>query len=153
MADALFLYLPDITLPQAPLKLPVFQPPFRAGAVLDALAQAADAASLLTPLWQDYTEITIHGCVFDIRALLWSPGNGDAIRLTEKERDLIMALYRASNRQLSREDLLDQVWGYRPDLETHTLETHIYRLRQKIEANADQPAILLTIPNGYALAG
>ena len=51
----------------------------------------------------------------------------------------------------TREVLLHKIWGYKSDLDTHTLETHIYRLRQKIEAEPDFPNHLLTIENGYKL--
>lgn len=125
--------------------------PIRAGALLDQMREEAASGHLQSPIWHDYDEISLSGCRFIIRDLLWEKPDGTSIRLTEKERDLLMVLYCAEGRQASRDDLLAQVWGYRADLETHTLETHIYRLRQKIEANADTPMILLTIPNGYKL--
>jgi DNA-binding response OmpR family regulator len=70
-------------------------------------------------------------------------------RLTEKEADLLRLL--ASGHPVQREELLEKVWGYRADLETHTLETHIYRLRQKIEADATAPQYLITVEGGYQL--
>ena len=61
---------------------------------------------------------------------------GGKIRLTEKETAILRYLYRASQKPVSREILLQEVWGYNSGVTTHTLETHIYRLRQKIEGDA-----------------
>jgi DNA-binding response OmpR family regulator len=83
--------------------------------------------------------------------LLLSP-KGNKVRLTEKETSILRYLYRAGQRPVSREMLLQEVWGYNSGLTTHTLETHIYRLRQKIEQNAAAPAILVTEAGGYRLA-
>jgi DNA-binding response OmpR family regulator len=72
------------------------------------------------------------------------------IRLTEKETNILKFLYR-SGETVPRETLLHEVWGYNPAVTTHTLETHIYRLRQKIEANPGQARILVTESGGYRL--
>ena len=77
--------------------------------------------------------------------------NGHKIRLTEKETSILRHLYRAGRRSVSRQTLLREVWGYNSEVTTHTLETHIYRLRQKIEKNAILPAILITEVGGYKL--
>ena len=78
--------------------------------------------------------------------------SGKSIKLTDKEAGILRHLARSPDRQASREDLLGSVWGYNPSVTTHTLETHIYRLRQKIEARPAEPVILLTQDGGYALA-
>jgi DNA-binding response OmpR family regulator len=73
------------------------------------------------------------------------------IRLTEKETAILRHLYRAGRRAVSREALLRDVWGYNAAVTTHTLETHIYRLRQKVEIDAANPTILVTEGSGYKL--
>ena len=78
--------------------------------------------------------------------------NGERIRLTEKESNILRFLYRADGPPVSRENLLHEVWGYNAGVTTHTLETHIYRLRQKIEIDPSAPQLLLTEEGGYRLA-
>ena len=73
------------------------------------------------------------------------------MRLTDKETSILKYLFRAGERPVSRDDLLNDVWGYNAGVTTHTLETHIYRLRQKIEENPAEAQILLTEPGGYRL--
>ena len=75
---------------------------------------------------------------------------GKKIRLTEKETNILKFLYRAGD-TVPRETLLHEVWGYNPAVTTHTLETHIYRLRQKIEPAPGQSQILITESGGYRL--
>src|SRR5437773_12400722 len=82
--------------------------------------------------------------------LLLNP-KGNKVRLTEKETSILRYLYRAGQRPVSRETLLQEVWGYNSGVTTHTLETHIYRLRQKVEKDAASPAILVTEAGGYKL--
>src|SRR6476620_10621882 len=76
---------------------------------------------------------------------------GNKVRLTEKETAILRYLYRAGQRPVSRETLLQEVWGYNSGVTTHTLETHIYRLRQKVERDAASPSILVTEAGGYKL--
>ncbi|MEC8247542.1 MAG: response regulator transcription factor, partial [Pseudomonadota bacterium] len=76
---------------------------------------------------------------------------GDKIRLTEKEANILKFLYRASAGTVSRETLLHEIWGYNAQIATHTLETHIYRLRQKIEADPSNAKLLVTEEGGYRL--
>jgi DNA-binding response OmpR family regulator len=82
--------------------------------------------------------------------LLLNP-QGTKVRLTERETSVLRYLYRAGQRPVSRETLLQEVWGYNSGVTTHTLETHIYRLRQKIEKDAAAPTILVTEAGGYKL--
>ena len=77
--------------------------------------------------------------------------NARKVRLTEKETAILRFLYRAGQQPVSRETLLQEVWGYNSGVTTHTLETHIYRLRQKIEPEPGQARLLLTDAGGYGL--
>ncbi|HKT53048.1 MAG TPA: response regulator transcription factor [Caulobacteraceae bacterium] len=74
------------------------------------------------------------------------------VRLTEKETSILKYLYRAGDKPVSREELLTEVWGYNAGVTTHTLETHVYRLRQKIEPDATSARLLITEAGGYRLA-
>jgi DNA-binding winged helix-turn-helix (wHTH) protein len=77
---------------------------------------------------------------------------GNVTDLTEKEADIIMALLKVAPAGLDKKDLLNIVWGYGKNLDTHTLETHIYRLRKKISSSLELPAdIVLTDKNGYKI--
>ena len=78
--------------------------------------------------------------------------NGDRkIRLTEKETAILKYLFRAGETVIGRDVLLNEVWGYDSGVTTHTLETHVYRLRQKIERDPSNAEILITEPGGYRL--
>jgi DNA-binding response OmpR family regulator len=82
--------------------------------------------------------------------LLTGPNN-TKVRLTEKETSILKYLYRAGDKVVGREVLLHEVWGYNPAVTTHTLETHIYRLRQKIELDPAHAKLLVTESGGYRL--
>jgi DNA-binding response OmpR family regulator len=73
------------------------------------------------------------------------------IRLTDKETSILKYLYRSGEKPVGREELLREVWGYNANVTTHTLETHVYRLRQKIEPDAQSPKLLITETGGYRL--
>lgn len=73
------------------------------------------------------------------------------IRLTEKETSILKYLFRSGGKVVSRETLLHEVWGYNAGVTTHTLETHIYRLRQKIENDPSNAQLLVTESGGYRL--
>jgi len=73
------------------------------------------------------------------------------VRLTEKETSILKYLYRASDQVVGRDVLLHEVWGYNAGVTTHTLETHVYRLRQKIERDPSHAELLITEAGGYKL--
>ncbi|MGC8476419.1 MAG: response regulator transcription factor [Acetobacteraceae bacterium] len=83
--------------------------------------------------------------------LLSDPARNRRIRLTEKEAAILKYLYRAGRTAVARAELLGEVWGYNAAVTTHTLETHIYRLRQKIEPDPANARLLLTESGGYRL--
>jgi DNA-binding response OmpR family regulator len=96
---------------------------------------------------------------FQIGAYMFFPGGklltshaGEKLRLTEKETAILLYLNRAKGVVVSRDELLREVWGYNANVTTHTLETHIYRLRQKIETNPANAQLLITDGGGYRLA-
>ena len=85
-------------------------------------------------------------CLYDEQGL-------EKSKLTEKEVDLLRTILQlGATKQATRATLLGRVWGYKEALETHTLETHIYRLRQKLEDDPTTPKILVTLEHGYGIA-
>jgi DNA-binding response OmpR family regulator len=82
---------------------------------------------------------------------LHEPAENRQIRLTQKEVTILKCLYRAAGLPVSRQTLLDEVWSYSAGARTHTVETHIYRLRRKIEPNPSHPRIILNAGGGYCL--
>jgi DNA-binding response OmpR family regulator len=78
-------------------------------------------------------------------------GDGSKIRLTDKETSILKYLYRQGPKTIGRDVLLKEVWGYNNRVTTHTLETHIYRLRQKIERDPSNARLLVTEEGGYRL--
>ncbi|MBN9563265.1 MAG: response regulator transcription factor [Alphaproteobacteria bacterium] len=83
--------------------------------------------------------------------LLQEAARNRRIRLTEKEAAILKFLYRAGTKPVARQVLLNEVWGYNAAVTTHTLETHIYRLRQKIEPDPSNARLLVTEGGGYRL--
>jgi len=137
------------------------------GQCLQLLPTAEGAGSLARPIrWQQIASrlqlmigrsdeemefaVGPYTCVPTERLVLDAQGN-DLVRLTDKEVQLLRLLA-SSAEPVGRSELLEKVWGYRDDLDTHTLETHIYRLRQKLERDPADPQILLTSEGGYRLA-
>jgi hypothetical protein len=128
-----------------------FEAPVRASAVIEALGKIA--RDLAAP--PDHFRLA--GGSVERSAMLWYPdvghpdAGGEPLRLTEKEVAILLYLYQAGG-AVSKAEILARVWGYADTAETHTLETHIYRLRQKIERDPSNPAIVLTDGDGYRAA-
>lgn len=117
-------------------------PPVRAGAVLRRMQTLRDIAP--PPLLGRF--------LFDpLLAVLIDEETAEEVSLTEKEAAILNCLLAARGRVVPRRDLLQHVWGYVEGVETHTIETHIYRLRQKIESDPGSPVILITEEQGYRL--
>lgn len=89
--------------------------------------------------------------VFKPAMKLLTDEGGRKIRLTEKETNILKYLYRSGGAVVGRDVLLHEVWGYNAGVTTHTLETHIYRLRQKIEPDPANVGLLVTEAGGYKL--
>jgi DNA-binding response OmpR family regulator len=121
--------------------------PFRLGVLLARLRahirqheRSDDATFVIGPYtFQPSTKLLVHN------------ETSRKIRLTDKEAAILKYLYRSGTRVISRDVLLDEVWGYNAGVTTHTLETHVYRLRQKMEPNPTEARILVTEPGGYRL--
>lgn len=120
-----------------PFKLPVLLARIRAQ--LRQHEQSEDAVFQLGP----YT--------FKPAMKMLIDGDDRKVRLTEKETNILKFLYRASEGVVARDVLLHEVWGYNAGVTTHTLETHIYRLRQKIEPDPSNARLLVTESGGYRL--
>lgn len=96
-------------------------------------------------------DILLGHYVFKPQGKSLTSAEGEEIALTDREADILAYLVRHRGMPVSRDELLKNVWQYQEDVDTHTLETHIYRLRQKIEISTDDPTILLTVEGGYLL--
>ncbi|MBL70742.1 MAG: DNA-binding response regulator [Rhodobiaceae bacterium] len=122
--------------------------PFRFGILL-----ARMRAQLRSYEQAETAELQIGAYIFRPSLKTLEPQDGAAkIRLTEKETNILKFLHRAGGAAVARDTLLHEVWGYNAQVSTHTLETHIYRLRRKIEADPSEATLLLTLEGGYALA-
>lgn len=121
--------------------------PFRLSVLLARLR-----AHLRQSEHSDDAVLTIGPYTFQPGAKLMIDGGArKKVRLTEKETAILKYLYRAGDRVIGRDTLLGEVWGYNAGVTTHTLETHVYRLRQKIERDPAHAEILITEPGGYRL--
>ena len=119
--------------------------PLRIGGVLDILRKQEKAGSQnLTYAIGPYTLNVIENELTHTKTQ-------EKIRLTDKETDILIFLHDHKSRDTDKETLLKHIWGYSEMAETHTIETHIYRLRQKIETDPAQPTIVMTGQNGYIL--
>lgn len=120
--------------------------PFRFAVLL-----ARIRAQLRTHEQSEDAVFTIGPYTFKPAQKLLVDGDGGKVRLTEKETAIMKYLYRADQKVIGRDELLEQVWGYNSGVTTHTLETHIYRLRQKIERDPSNARLLVTESGGYKL--
>lgn len=97
-------------------------------------------------------EITFSHFSLDLREkILKNLTLNSSQRLTEKECHILRFFYQNKGKELSKDTLLQEIWGYHPEAETHTLETHIYRLRQKLEEDSNNPQIIINGKDGYIL--
>ena len=97
----------------------------------------------------NHTKIGKHVFLRDQRLL--AAAYGETLSLTDKEAEILTFLLTRGGQTVSRADLLSEIWGYGADIETHTLATYVYRLRQKLEDDASDPQILVSDDGGYRL--
>ena len=122
-------------------------------------AQGSDADTLLARIRAHLRQYEAsEDAIFQVGPYTFHPGSkllvsekGSKTKLTEKETAILRFLYRAGRKPIAREVLLQEVWGYNSQVTTHTLETHIYRLRQKIESDPGNARLLVTDAGGYRL--
>ncbi len=120
-------------------------------AVMPLPVKIAQLSQLIKGLPKKIAPLALaEGVLFHVEELRLKSGN-KTIRLTEKEAALLLALYRAGAGGISRALLLQQIWRHQRALHTHTLATHIYRLRQKLKAWPKLAARLVTLDDGYQL--
>jgi len=144
ITQALSIHLPHIDIVDFKITPDLIQnPPYRIGHIIDIIE-----AEAFKNKFQDKVS-------YGLYELDWVNASlkieNKTIILSDRERDLMIELLNAGEAGCHRDDLLQKIWGYKSDLETHALETQIYRLRQKIEKTPDKPARLITINNGYKL--
>lgn len=116
------------------------------------LMEMNQAASI--PKSKDMWSHPVNGENFELQPdhlELKNKSTDERVRLTEKEYHLLYTLAAAPENWMAREDLLKEIWGYEENIETHTLETHIYRLRRKIEETPSAPKIFVNENQGYKL--
>lgn len=129
--------------------LRVLHYPMRLGEVIDRLRYILSGRERFVEDTQSY-DLGVFFLYAD-KNVLEHKDTGETVRLTDKERLLIRTLYDAPDHKESREALLDKVWGYASGTETHTLETHLYRLRQKLEPFGAQSLIQADGQGHYSL--
>lgn len=122
----------------------VLQKPYRFGRLMDAIIQLRARFDI------GVIDMGVIKVDCGERLLVFADTQRESVRLTEKEQEILLALYRHGG-AIDRQSLLGEIWGYSAAIETHTLETHIYRLRQKLEMNPSEPDYLLTEDDGYRL--
>lgn len=115
------------------------QPPVRLASLAARIAQSASALPLA------------EGWVLQQASRTLQHASLPPVHLTERECDLLCHLFAASGTGISQEALMQQVWHYEAEVQSHTLETHIYRLRQKLEALSPAPCRIETVDGGYCL--
>ena len=104
-----------------------------------------------SPITKEENKITIGRLLVDF-AVFQTEQDGIEIKLSHKEIEILSYLYKNKNRVVSRYDLLENVWGYEEQITTRTVDNFIVRLRQKAEANPNQPKIILTVHgSGYKM--
>jgi DNA-binding response OmpR family regulator len=135
---------PDIVISRNDALIKTFPLPIRAGQLIDTLQKLSETPAI--------SVLPIGSYFLNLERMSFDNADGTLrSRLTDKERDILLYLVQKPSKNAERQELLRAVWGYSDQIETHTLETHVYRLRQKIEEDAAAPVILISYEGGYKL--
>lgn len=125
----------------------IIQKPFDLGSLLNLLSSCVNLIENSEEGYLCFGKYELRPIKKEIMCLR----TGKAVRLTEKEVAILKYLYNAGNRIVFKTELLEDVWNYSADVSTHTLETHIYRLRQKVEKGDKCSTLIITRDGGYLL--
>lgn len=123
-----------------------FLKPFRVEELLKKIYMLAAKLKLF-----DQSVILLNGNFFEPKKNQIKSKEGNCVRLTEKETQIIKVLHRESGTTLTKDLILKKIWGYENIISTHTLETHIYRLRKKMENGLGETDLILKNKRGYYL--
>lgn len=121
--------------------------PFRLNEFLNNLRSCINKFENSSDAYLTFNNYELHPLAKEILNLR----NNELIKLTEKEVAVIKYLYKAKDKIVSKTDLLQDVWDYNAEVSTHTIETHIYRLRQKVEHDDVDAQLIVTENGGYKL--
>ena len=124
----------------------VIRKPFKLYDFLDALKKKTLLPKIRRKECLNFKEYSL----YPIKKEIVSSISGSIFKLTEKEVAILKYLYQNASKISEKEELLENVWGYSADASTHTVETHIYRLRQKVEQDGGSQ-LIITENNGYRL--
>ncbi len=130
--------------PDQDIYLKKYPSPLRVGQLIASITKTLKIAAFKKPV--DIGEFEF----FEPQNRLKNKRTNHDFKLTEKETAIIKCLLSAHPNKVEKENLLEEVWNYAPDVETHTVETHIYRLRQKINHD-DENQLIITMDKGYKL--
>jgi hypothetical protein len=138
-ASLFLLVVPEYVPTELPFPVKVFEKPFYLRELKEALEESTHQVLVLSPYK-----------LYPTSRRLVNTETRETESLTEKEVAILAYLYKHKNKPISREDLLKNIWNYSREISTHTLETHIYRLRQKLQTEAGT-SLLITTDEGYEL--
>lgn len=125
----------------------IFYKPFSLDAFLNELKSSINRFENSTDGYLRFNDYILR----PVKKEILNRRNSEVLKLTEKEVAIIKYLYKAKDRIVSKNELLQEVWGYSPDVSTHTVETHVYRLRQKVEQEDLSAQLIITLDGGYQL--
>ena len=144
----IFVFLPENAedMPSTPLVF-YFRKPLELSALLNALKASINLAANSEAGVLKFNRYEL----FPLQKEILNKRNNKRVKLTERETAILQYLYKIKDKIVTKSELLENVWGYHPDAATHTIETHIYRLRQKVEGDDVQAQLILTEDGGYRL--